>query len=719
MNQVKGYINITKSIASQIQTIKKVNTVSKLQNNDYLVSMIISKKNIAENSSLDYQNLYQLKEDGFHLLQRGSVVQQNLLTSYSNDKERFIKQQQITDESEKPRQVIEIHESGKLLFSINTQKYHEEILNNEMVGEPFKWNKKNNKVLYLAKGKSKETKTFFQVEKEEEIQQAWNYRKYEQSWGERMDNVEIFYLFMIDIEQQKLFKVQTPGNLFLTYPQFTENDEIILGGYQIHKEFKYGIVHCFNRESGIYLIEHPKLLELPEKGENLDEQQLQLLSKHDISVKPLISPDYKKLLYLGSDYKHQHLCYLSLNMINLDNKSVEELIGVRNENDLKEVREKKEKRDKIIGGICGFYDDLSLNFWNKDSTHFVYSSIVLGQQKIFCIDVNTKQIEILSHKVEQDVTHNCEIINYDQENDILYYTDENINQSPILTAIINAMDKQRKYIQNLEHFNLKVSNKFIEEFVFSEEAEGFVWQVKEEEEKFELPKFFKQRPLIVLAHGGPHGTIQSQYTQLRHILLQQGFILLAPNFSGSCGYGQNFIEALSGKIGEQDAKEILDMISQVQQKYNTGKTFIMGGSYGGYLSALMGSRYHDRFNAAVILNPVVNLPFMINITDIPEWGSSCALNRKHTWNLSVEDYKTLIERSPMLQPLRVPSLLLIGSKDRRCPFQQSLALRAQALEVGTEVQTYVYPNADHALADSVNTGYDTFLKILMFLNEKL
>lgn len=77
-------------------------------------------------------------------------------------------------------------------------------------------------------------------------------------------------------------------------------------------------------------------------------------------------------------------------MINLENKSVEELIGVKKENDIREVRENKEKRDNIIGGICGFYDDLSLNFWNKDSTHFVYSSIVLGQQKIFCIDVNTK-----------------------------------------------------------------------------------------------------------------------------------------------------------------------------------------------------------------------------------------------------------------------------------------------------------------------------------------
>lgn len=48
-----------------------------------------------------------------------------------------------------------------------------------------------------------------------------------------------------------------------------------------------------------------------------------------------------------------------------------------------------------------------------------------------------------------------------------------------------------------------------------------------------------------------------------------------------------------------------------------------------------------------------------------------------------------------------------------------MALRAQALEVGTEIQTYVYPNADHSLADSINTGYDTLFKILLFLESKM
>jgi dipeptidyl aminopeptidase/acylaminoacyl peptidase len=39
-----------------------------------------------------------------------------------------------------------------------------------------------------------------------------------------------------------------------------------------------------------------------------------------------------------------------------------------------------------------------------------------------------------------------------------------------------------------------------------------------------------------------------------------GFNVFSPDFSGSCGYGQKFVEDLLGKIGEKDTNEINQMI---------------------------------------------------------------------------------------------------------------------------------------------------------------
>jgi dipeptidyl aminopeptidase/acylaminoacyl peptidase len=43
----------------------------------------------------------------------------------------------------------------------------------------------------------------------------------------------------------------------------------------------------------------------------------------------------------------------------------------------------------------------------------------------------------------------------------------------------------------------------------------------------------------------------------------------------------------------------------------------MGGSYGGYMAALLGSRYHKHFKSAVIMNGVINNIANMWFTDIP------------------------------------------------------------------------------------------------------
>lgn len=93
------------------------------------------------------------------------------------------------------------------------------------------------------------------------------------------------------------------------------------------------------------------------------------------------------------------------------------------------------------------------------------------------------------------------------------------------------------------------------------------------------------------------------------------------------------------------------MIEQVKGSFDERNIFVMGGSYGGYLSIIMASQYGKLFNSAIILNPVSNLPAMLAGTDIPEWAASCALNKELSWNLTPEDYRRLFEASPMKAPI--------------------------------------------------------------------
>lgn len=98
------------------------------------------------------------------------------------------------------------------------------------------------------------------------------------------------------------------------------------------------------------------------------------------------------------------------------------------------------------------------------------------------------------------------------------------------------------------------------------------------------------------------------------------------------------------------------------------------------------------------------------IKDIPDWCVAEGLGKNMTWNMSGDDYKRMFELSPMSQPNRLPTLNLIGAKDRRVPYQQSIAYHAQSIANGTDIQTFVYPESDHALDDSLTTIFDVLMK---------
>lgn len=62
-----------------------------------------------------------------------------------------------------------------------------------------------------------------------------------------------------------------------------------------------------------------------------------------------------------------------------------------------------------------------------------------------------------------------------------------------------------------------------------------------------------------------------------------------PNYTGSLGYGQRYVEALLGKIGRLDVDEVMasakEMVKRGLAEEGPGMQLYMGGSHGGFLGA--------------------------------------------------------------------------------------------------------------------------------------
>jgi acylaminoacyl-peptidase len=62
-----------------------------------------------------------------------------------------------------------------------------------------------------------------------------------------------------------------------------------------------------------------------------------------------------------------------------------------------------------------------------------------------------------------------------------------------------------------------------------------------------------------------------------------------PNYTGSTGFGEFYVQKLIGKCGTldvQDVKATVDLlVKEGKGEYGPGKQFVIGGSHGGFLTA--------------------------------------------------------------------------------------------------------------------------------------
>src|SRR3989442_11078832 len=94
-----------------------------------------------------------------------------------------------------------------------------------------------------------------------------------------------------------------------------------------------------------------------------------------------------------------------------------------------------------------------------------------------------------------------------------------------------------------------------------------------------------QNAAIVYVHGGPTSQTVNLFNRFIQHMVNQGYMVIAPNYRGSTGYGKEFQQANLFDMGGGDLQDVLAAADWIKQTgyLDPKKLVIVGGSFGGSL----------------------------------------------------------------------------------------------------------------------------------------
>jgi dipeptidyl aminopeptidase/acylaminoacyl peptidase len=225
----------------------------------------------------------------------------------------------------------------------------------------------------------------------------------------------------------------------------------------------------------------------------------------------------------------------------------------------------------------------------------------------------------------------------------------------------------------------------------------------------------RRNPAIVYVHGGPSSQHMNGFHRSVQYLANRGYVVIAPNYRGSTGYGKDFEELNRFDMGGGD---LCDVVEAARFLESTGyvdvkRIAIMGGSYGGYMTMLGLTKRPEVWAAGVAIVPFVNWFTELEHEDpiLREWDLA-------TMGDPVANRELLEDRSPIyfIDRIRAPLLVLAGGNDPRCPKEESDQIAEAIRARGGVVEYKFYEEEGHGFSRLENS-IDSFERTAAFLDQ--
>lgn len=452
------------------------------------------------------------------------------------------------------------------------------------------------------------------------------------------------------------------------------------------KPRRFGLIHCDHRPSSLYMLTN---------WWDQDKASCKNISEHEWNIiSPRITPDGESLIFATTTKVPYHKSCLQLVKVNLqDRKSTTCLDIVDTPNDL-------EFPGLYFGGKT-----FNEKIFTSDSKYIICESIWRSQETVIRISIDNGDVVRLETQ-----TKNATVKLLDFNDEFILVSETTPNQP-------------YKILYGKYDNNFKVNNWIVVEDSLStlpstlrKSVESLEWSIENipaEDAEDESIEYFvikdssenSSERFLLVPHGGPHSVYAIGFYSVLSYFALNGYTCVVPNYRGSLGFGQNFVKSLPGNCGDYDVKDCYNSLQDAIKKFGNNsknlKSFVRGGSHGGFLTLSLIAQYPDTFSSAIALNPVVNIATMVTSTDIPDWCYTEVSLDPLSHSAPTTDFLlSAFESSPisLVENIKTPTLLLVGQNDLRVPPSQAREMYYALKSRGVKTQMIFYPENDHPIA---------------------
>src|SRR5947208_5999541 len=118
----------------------------------------------------------------------------------------------------------------------------------------------------------------------------------------------------------------------------------------------------------------------------------------------------------------------------------------------------------------------------------------------------------------------------------------------------------------------------------------------------------RSHPALVWVHENIRGHLYEHYIPYIREATAKGYIVIAPEYRGSIGYGKEFYDAIDyGGLEVDDVVTAAEVLKSKYPQVDPARIGIMGWSHGGMITLLSIFRNPALFKSAVAMVPVTNL----------------------------------------------------------------------------------------------------------------